>query len=561
MISSLKITGGNFMIIQHNLPALNAHRQLTTNNSAVAKSLEKLSSGYRINKAGDDAAGLAISEKMRGQISGLKQASRNSQDGISLIQTAEGALQETHSILQRMRELAVQSANGTYDDDVDRYNLNKEVDALKSEIDRIATSTNFNGINLLDGSLGGVGSKEGEYGPKFSSINTVANAFTIGSIITSDVSGVAINVITADDVVVGNESAVWNDDGTELTLNLKSATAYTQEQINTLIANAEQEESTATAKPGDITVILDGTFTSGAAGTATTTATAAGKRATDDSTALAAGHFIGANNMRITANKYGADLNASITFTFDAATAGAEGTLTTTQAYGVTAAGGFDAANFSISLLAGKEYTADDINAILKKNNLDYTAEFIGPDPAVEPETTMKVLDSSAEFELVAAGGTGVSSADPTKLFGGTGGASGAESTSALVFQIGANGTADQRVSLTVDDMSSTGIGINSISIATRDQANSAIATIDEAVNTVSSTRADLGALQNRLEHTINNLGVTKENLTASESRIRDVDMAEEMMTYTKNNILTQAAQAMLAQANTLPQGVLQLLG
>ena len=143
------------MIIQHNLPALNAHRQLTTNNSNVAKSLEKLSSGFRINKAADDAAGLAISEKMRGQISGLGQASRNAQDGISLIQTAEGALQETHSILQRMRELSVQSANGTYQDDVDRENIQKEVDALKTEIDRIATSTHYNGIQLLDGSLGG----------------------------------------------------------------------------------------------------------------------------------------------------------------------------------------------------------------------------------------------------------------------------------------------------------------------------------------------------------------------------------------------------------------------
>ncbi|MEG0614760.1 MAG: hypothetical protein RR540_03310, partial [Oscillospiraceae bacterium] len=143
------------MIIQHNLSAINAHRQMGINNSNITKSLEKLSSGYRINKAGDDAAGLAISEKMRGQITGLGQAVRNSQDGISLLQTAEGALNETHSILQRMRELSVQSANGTYDDTTDRKQINKEMESLKAEIDRISTSTEFNGKKLLDGSMGG----------------------------------------------------------------------------------------------------------------------------------------------------------------------------------------------------------------------------------------------------------------------------------------------------------------------------------------------------------------------------------------------------------------------
>ncbi len=273
------------MRINHNIASLNTYRQLTINNTAGSKSLEKLSSGYRINRAGDDAAGLAISEKMRGQIRGLNQAERNSQDAISLIQTAEGALNESHSILQRMRELAVQAASDTNTDD-DRAELQKEIEQLTSELDRISTDTEFNTMKLLKG-----------------------------------------------------------------------------------------------------------------------------------------------------------------------------------------------------------------------------------------------------DFQ-----------------------------TSALTFQVGAN--ADQVVTLTIGNMNAVSLGVGSgvIDLNSQTGASSAITTIDSAISKVSSERAKLGAMQNRLEHTINNLGTTSENLTASESRIRDVDMAKEMMEFTKNNILQQAATAMLAQANQTPQGVLQLL-
>jgi flagellin len=271
------------MRINHNISALNTYRQLSFNNTQTAKNLEKLSSGYRINRAGDDAAGLAISEKMRGQIRGLEMATKNAQDGISLIQTAEGALNETHAILQRIRELAVQAANDTNTDN-DRDELQKEVDQLLQEIDRIANTTQFNTKNLLDGSLSGSG----------------------------------------------------------------------------------------------------------------------------------------------------------------------------------------------------------------------------------------------------------------------------------LIFHIGAN--QDQNVTLTISSMRASGLGVSGIDISSQSGANNAITTIDNAIDKVSSERAKLGAMQNRLEHTINNLGAAAENLTAAESRIRDVDMAKEMMEFTKNSILTQAAQAMLAQANQLPQGVLQLL-
>ncbi len=400
------------MIIQHNIPALNAHRQLSTNNSNVAKSLEKLSSGYRINKAGDDAAGLAISEKMRGQISGLKQATRNAQDGISLIQTGEGALQETHSILQRMRELAVQSANGTYDDDVDRLNLNKEVEALKSEIDRISSSTEFNGSKLLDGTLGGY------------AIGTAGDGEGL-------VSGISITGGTMD---AGNVTGIV----------------------------------VSTAGVGSFTD-ADGALAA----------------STDGATTYVAANF----TQDVATN------NGVTTITFKAADSATKAEIEAYDGVKITVVGQKDAAG---------AYTA---------------------------------VAATNTFEIDAPGGQGVT------------------------FQIGANGVDDQEVTLKVGDMSSKGIGVDAISVGTRSSANDAIGKIDAAINKVSGTRADLGALQNRLDHTINNLGVSNENLTAAESRIRDVDMAAEMMSYTKNNILTQAAQAMLAQANTLPQGVLQLLG
>ncbi len=274
------------MRIQHNIAALNSYRNLTNNNSAVSKNLEKLSSGYKINRAGDDAAGLAISEKMRAQITGLETAQKNANDGISLVQTAEGALTEVHSMLNRMVELATQSANGTYDGD-DRNSIKAEVDALTKEIDRIAKNTTFNGISLLDGSM---------------------------------------------------------------------------------------------------------------------------------------------------------------------------------------------------------------------------------------------------------------------------------TATSVLTLQVGP--TAAETITVAISDMSANGNSLNlgTIDVTSVTGANAAIKTIKDAINTVSAQRGNLGAIQNRLEHTINNLSVTTENLTAAESRIRDVDMAEEMMAYTKNNILVQASQAMLAQANQVPQGILQLL-
>ncbi|EST55409.1 flagellin [Brevibacillus panacihumi W25] len=380
------------MRINHNIAALNTHRALSANTANSSKSLEKLSSGLRINRAGDDAAGLAISEKMRGQIRGLDMAQKNSQDGISLIQTAEGALTETHSILQRMRELAVQSSNDT-NTDADRAELQKEIDQLIEEVDRIASTTEFNTQKLLNGDKSGI------------------NA-TTGS--------VKINEKTSDVFAsVDFASSSASVDNNSYNVRITSATTG-----------------------GDYVVAW--TDQKGQSGTVTVTGGAAG--------AITIG---GADGVELT-------LNALST------------------------------------LSIGKEAT---ITARADVNDIE---------------------DSS------------------------------------LTYQIGANSSQTMRVS--IEDMSASALHIDGLKVDSASAAEASISAINKAIEDVSTQRAKLGAFQNRLEHTINNLGAASENLSAAESRIRDVDMAKEMMDFTKNNILTQAAQAMLAQANQQPQGVLQLL-
>ena len=321
------------MRIQHNITALNAHRNLTNNNSSVGKSLEKLSSGYRINRAGDDAAGLAISEKMRAQITGLATAQKNANDGISLVQTAEGALTEVHSMLNRMVELATQSANGTYST-TNRQEMQKEIKRLNEEIDRISKTANFNGTKL----------------------------FTVSG----------------------------NSTGLDPTKNSGTTSGVATTQITLHVGDSHET----------------------------------------------------ANQLKVT---------------FQAMSSKTLGLHTT------------------------------------------------------NPTTFVKTL------------GTGT-------------------------FTVSTSATGNKAVT------------INEIDLTKADSARHAISVAQAAIDMVSSMRSDFGAMQNRLDHTINNLSVQEENITAAESRIRDVDMAKEMMAYTKNNILVQSAQAMLAQANQVPQGVLQLL-
>ncbi len=367
------------MRINHNLMAMNTHRQLGIGSNAASKSMEKLSSGLRINRAGDDAAGLAISEKMRGQIRGLDQASRNAQDGISLIQTAEGALQETHAILQRMRELSVQASNDTMQAG-DRTAVSTEITQLNEELDRIGNTTQFNGKVLLDGS----------FGVKDSGTGTLS----VGA---DGVTGISISGATAS---------------TTYTLQQDAANAITLDDGN-----------------GNVQII------SGLANTFT-------------------------------------------------------GTLN------------FD--NLGVSI---------DVSSI----DLSGAASWAGDAKTI-------ITAATAEQKV----------------------------------QIGAN--AGQSLGLTIGDMRSTALSVDTVDVSSYANANSAITAIDSAITNVSTQRSTLGAWQNRLEHSIKNLDTSSENMQAAESRIRDVDMAKEMMEFSKNNILQQAAQSMLAQANQAPQGVLQLL-
>ncbi len=402
------------MRIQHNIAALNSYRNLTNNNSAVSKNLEKLSSGYRINRAGDDAAGLAISEKMRAQITGLETAQKNANDGISLVQTAEGALTEVHSMLNRMVELAEQSANGTYQDSVDRENLQKEVQSLKDEIDRISESTNFNGIQLLDGSMDGKGA--------------ASAAITVGT-------------VSAQAVQTGASGKV-----AEYTFDLDGISVT--------------EEGEAEVEFNGVTVTI-----------AVTTADSA----------------------ESIAQKVAAAYNGL-----------AEGDKITTS---------------------GDEYYI----ATSQGSEIVFTANSSGSAAAITGNITFTGKGRDTEGHD-------------------------------LTLQIGDTAASFNQMTVSVQAMDIESLGIQNIDISSQAGAKAAIDVIKAAINKVSSTRGDLGAVQNRLEHTINNLSVTTENMTSAESRIRDTDIAEEMMAYTKNNILVQSSQAMLAQANQIPQGVLQLL-
>ena len=389
------------MIINHNMNALNAHRNMNVNNTAAGKSMEKLSSGLRINRAGDDAAGLAISEKMRGQIRGLEQSSRNAADGISMIQTAEGALNETTNILQRMRELAVQASNDT-NTSSDREEIQKEIDALTQEVDRIANNTEFNTQKLLNGNKSGVGGQVVN-----EAVKSQAGVFKIELAAVPQAS----EKITIEGKTYEFQAADLNSD---TTLENALKTAFTDYEFD---VDQNKKNITITQK------------------------------------------------------------NAS-----------------------------------------------DKENILVK-----FKDKAVGVD--------VEKVGVSAKDEEVSEGKAHV--------------------------QVGAN--AKQSMSIEIGDMRAKALEIkkkdgSSLSVASAEDANKAIEAFDAALNKVSSQRANLGAVQNRLEYTISNLDNTAENLTSAESTLRDVDMASEMMEYSKNNILNQAAQAMISQANQQPQNVLQLL-
>lgn len=494
------------MIINHNMAALNTYRQLSSNNSIGAKSLEKLSSGLRINRAGDDAAGLAISEKMRGQIRGLDQASRNAQDGISLIQTAEGSLNETHSILQRMRELAVQSANDTTTSS-DRAEIQKEVDELAKEITRISNTSEFNTKNLLAGGFD--------------------STFHIGANANQSIS-LSINAMDAYSLGVAGSTIV------------QSGFAANGSGISG-VANFGQGFATSSNYNIDV-AITDAAYAAGGA-IADSVVTGAmnvtsGDVAITDETA-----YTGAQdaNYLVKVSNKSADNVSEIAYSTDNGTswsfASVAAGAVTVDGMEMTFTNGTGAADYTI----GDTYTFS-VTAKTASLQLQDGATNIGSAVTVRSGQTSATIGDTSANETLTASFAFASLADATSAtFTLT-----SNSSTAAVTSNGA---------VTSDAVTRAGIAVN-----TQSAANTAITSIETAIETVSSERAKLGAYQNRLEHTISNLGTSSENMTAAESRIRDVDMAKEMMNYTKMNILSQAATAMLAQANQQPQGVLQLL-
>ena len=541
------------MVVQHNISAQNANEAMRKNVAGLKKSTEKLSTGYSINRAADNAAGLAISEKMRSQIRGLTQATANSNDAISLIQTAEGGLQETEDIMQRMRELAVQSANGTYTDE-DREQIQHEVNALKDEVDRISSATEYNEMKLLDGSLDGKSASNGVYGARYGTQITddTNKVLSKGSTVTSNVKGVQVKFTTGASGK-GGENAAWDADGNELTINLVKGQSYTQNDIDKLVAEANEQKTAQTGTAADIKITLaNGQTKTVSADQGASAATTAGVRADGGNVSLKNALVAGAttegyaDQIKFTSNSYGADTR-KIALVFDKAAGKEEVTTKTADTDDYTKDG-----TFEIHLATGVEYSKDDIEQLLSKAGLDYEVELsdsAAPDGDVKLYANIKPSAGITSTLGSGTAGKGVGKEALTSTGEG------------LTFQIGANGVEDQRLNVNIGDMSTAALGLADLSVAKQDDANVAINKIDDAIKTVSSQRAKLGAVQNRLEHTVNSLNTANENLSAAESQIRDTDMATEMIKYTKSNILQQASQSMLAQANQQPQGVLQLLG
>ena len=457
------------MVVQHNMQAANANRMLNVTTSAQSKSTEKLSSGYRINRAAGDAAGLTISEKMRKQIRGLDQASTNAQDGVSSVQTAEGALTEVHSMLQRMNELATQAANGTNSKDSDRQAIQDEIDQLTTEIDRVSETTKFNETYLL----------KGEAGTK--TINMKAHDAGLKGTLTDNGDGTATFVMDS-------------------------------------------------LKDGDSVSIGGKTYTIGS------------KK--DDVVAK-----ITAAGQKFTVN--GQEITTIDTYT-DKDTDQKAGKYTVTDAKALVK----DGATVKLATDEYKVMTDNDANGID-----DTDASVISKDVAYglaskELLAANQIGDTKGVAEVANAGNKADGSFTIT-----TGKAEVANSLS-FSLHVGADADMTNKIQVNIDAMDSASLGIKGLNVkdASGNAATYAVDAISDAISKVSSQRSSLGAVQNRLEHTINNLDNVVENTTTAESRIRDTDMAEEMVNYSKNNILAQAGQSMLAQANQSNQGVLSLL-
>ena len=473
------------MVVQHNMQAANANRMLNVTTGQQAKSTEKLSSGYRINRAADDAAGLTISEKMRKQIKGLDRASTNAEDGVSAVQTAEGALTEVHSMLQRMNELATQSANGT-NSNTDRKAIQDEIDQLTTEIDRVSETTKFNETYLLKG----------------------------------DGAEKAHNVNAHD---AGLDGVTLTDKGDEVDVTLKTLNAGDKVSIagKNYTIGGEEADVTKLLTDAGVTDTENAKVTINGTEYTYYTKTADGKNNLNKP-----GFFATAPDKAAATAKYE---NVAAIAKLKSSTITAGGKSVTTMG---NVTDGVDDKDSSV-ITEKKAYMLERAEIV--------KASSIGTDEVAKTTDNATVANATNTFTL-------------------TKGKVNYNDALSFNLHVGADADMTNKITVNIDSMNSAGLGVKGIKADTEQDATYAIDAIADAISTVSSQRSALGAVQNRLEHTINNLDNVVENTTSAESRIRDTDMAEEMVNYSKNNILAQAGQSMLAQANQSNQGVLSLL-
>ena len=486
------------MVVQHNLTAMNSNRMLGITTKSQAKSTEKLSSGYKINRAADDAAGLSISEKMRKQIRGLTQASSNAQDGISAVQTAEGALNEVQDMLQRMNELAVKAANGTQSED-DRSYIQNEIDQLTTEIDRVAETTKFNETYLLKGD------QDNEKAYTYSYATATGKAATATMSTTASTKGSKITTMTFKTTASADEQN-------------EVAKLIRDQGIN--VQYSSKDSATAGKVVNSATVSLNGTDKY------TVTNTTGNGYSIKDAKGNEIATFTLENANLGEKDKADAITPGTETFTASKATAGYKDGDTVKY---------YDKDGNGIPENALSKYFSSTTNAA---GTVSSTVKADAPlvYDALGNKIDAAVADISAKQDLTGA--------------------------LTLTLHVGADATSNNQISVNLDAMSAKGLGVNGLKVDGTDDTNAkgSIETIKEAIQKVSTQRSALGAVQNRLEHTISNLDNVVENTTSAESQIRDTDMATEMVKYSNNNILAQAGQAMLAQSNQSNQGVLSLL-
>lgn len=639
------------MRVQHNIAAMNSYRNYFNNTGAINKNLEKLSSGYKINRAGDDAAGLAISEKMRAQITGLEGAQKNAKDGIRLVQTAEGALTEVHSMLNRMFSLAEQSANGTYEG-LDRGQLQKEVDQLRDEINRIADSANFNGLNLLDGSLSASGSSGSankvtadlsklgvDLVANASSYKAVKGKYKTGNLVSTAATPAATSASYAKGDVFefslnytdseGNEktstirikavgSAANKNDNfvleygsktTEFTLATAIGTAkkLTSAEMDKLIAKAIEKQDGGEIK-SLFTVTAGSGVSVGSGSSATKNGLSFEAKAGGDEGAKVTGYsltkILKATDENETVYNSTTAYNQSKVVKYSSVVQETRTAMNAGKAYNFNSnARVWDARSIAtagtkwnadskledaifevngkkfVFIAASTALTDSELAALRDAGVDDYVQLATTPTAAatkgavvtatavgkmaekIEKATGLDlVLGSVSNGSFVVASRTTWTTAGDKWVMFNDGASTSKGKAGGMTLQIGDTAADYNQLTVDIGDVHVKALKIHDIDISKQDGAQAAMDKLKSAINDVSSIRGTLGATQNRLEHTINNLSVMQENIQDAESNIRDTDVADEMMKYTKNSILVQSAQAMLAQANQQPQGVLQLL-